>query len=336
MLKRWGTLFFVLMAFYAKAEEDFFVIPVKSIRFVHKSSSDPIATSSYFVSYESKFDCSDPKCKTYRANSSSSTEVSGAPDSFQTLAIKIPKLPDSGPLVLTFSVPGVCRKQKPCSAKISYEKFIQADEPVVFRFDYDEASSIDLKKKKQKAEADSIAEIEEKMGRGEESLRKISNSNETDLWKKFENDFQENRKKLNPMSYSKDSVKKLGLNTWLCNASLQNKISNCEVHACIYASEIKGVKLNADLIIHGLNKAGNCAISLPGGKRFFVPKSELGYLYDSFTLTLSAGMELNDPCQNQMDSTSCREKRKDLLFQLNSRRLATDYVPIQIGIFSEK
>jgi hypothetical protein len=113
-------------------------------------------------------------------------------------------------------------------------------------------------------------------------------------------------------------------------------MSSCEVHACIYASEIKGVKMNSDLIIHGFNKAGNCAISLPGGKRFFVPKAELTYFYDSFVSALSDGMELNDPCQNQMTSSTCREKKKDLLFQLNNRRLATDYVPVQIGIFSEK
>ena len=94
--------------------------------------------------------------------------------------------------------------------------------------------------------------------------------------------------------------------------------------------------MNADLMIHGFNKAGNCAISLPGGKRFFVPKAELSYFYDSFMSTLSAGMELNDPCQNQTASTSCREKKTDLLFQLNNRRLATDYVPVQIGIFGEK
>lgn len=338
MLKWCSGLFFILLAFCANAEDDFFIVPVKSIRFIHKKKQDPIPVSTYILSFESKFDCNDAKCRTYRANSTSSTEVSGSADSFQTLPMKIPKMPDAGPLVLTFSVPGVCRKQESCSVKISYEKFILATEPVVFHFDYDESASKELRKKKQKAGAESIAEIEEKMGKTLESPkepdRKISSLNESDLWKKYETDFQENRKKLNPMSYSKDSVAKLGLTTWLCNQTLQSKIASCEVHACIYASEIKGVKINADLIIHGFNKAGNCAISLPGGKRFFVPKAELAFFYDSFISTLSAGMELNDPCQNQ--ATSCREKKTDLLFQLNNRRLATDYVPVQIGVFSGK
>ncbi len=340
MLKWCSNLFFVFLAFHAKADDDFFVVPVKSIRFVHKSHSDPIRVSTYVLSYESKFDCTDSRCKDYRANSTSSTEVSGTWDSFQTLPMKIPKLPDAGPLILTFSVPGVCRKQETCSVKMAFEKFIRSAEPIVFHFDYDDKASLELKKKKKKAEADSIAEIEEKLGKRHDevkpSSRKISSLNESELWKKYETDFQENRKKLNPMSYSKDSVTKLGLNPWLCNQSLQGKIASCEVHACIYASEIKGVKMNADLIIHGFNKAGNCAISLPGGKRFFVPKSDLSYFYDSFILTLSTGMEFNDPCQNQTSSAICREKKSDLLFQLNSRQLATDYVPVQIGIFSEK
>jgi hypothetical protein len=222
MLKWCSHILFVFLVCYANADEDFFVVPVKSIRFLHKSNEEPIDVSTYIISYESKFDCSDSKCKAYRANSSSSAEVSGTWDSFQTLPMKIPKLPDASPLVLTFSVPGICRKRESCSVKIPYEKFIQSAEPVVFRFDYDLVASKDLKKKKKKAEADSLAEIEEKMGKQssdevKEVTRKVSSLNETDPWKKFETDFQENRKKLNPMSYSSDSVGKLGLNPWLCN-----------------------------------------------------------------------------------------------------------------------
>lgn len=337
MIKWCSSLFFLFLAFNAGADEDFFVVPTKAIRFIHESNQEPIDVSSYILSYETKFDCSDPKCKAFRTHSSSSTEVSGTWESFQTLPMKIPKMPEAGPLVLTFSVPGVCRKQSSCSEKISYEKFMQSEEPVVFKFDFDDEASKDLKKKKKKAGADSIAEIEEKMGKNPiESSRKVSSLSETDPWKKFETDFQENRKKLNPMNYSKESVNRLGLSQWLCNQTLQSKMSSCEVHACIYTSEIKGVKINSDLIVHGLNKAGNCAISLPGGKRFFVPKAELAYFYDAFISALGSGMDLNDPCQKQSDATSCREKKNDLLFQLNNRRLATDYVPIQIGISSEK
>lgn len=343
MKKRSGSVLFalfsiiILIEINAFADDDFFVVPIKAIRFVQKSNQKPIEVSSYTLSYESKFDCADVKCKGYRANSSSSNEVSGTWDTFQTLPTKIPKMPDSGPLVLTFSVPGVCRKQESCSVKISYEKFIQSEEPVVFKFDFDELASKELKQLKKKAGEVSIAEIEEKMGKSPlEKSRKISSVNEADTWKKFETDFQENRKKLTPMSYSKDSVAKLNLNVWLCNQTLSNKMSNCEVHACIYSSEIKGVQVSSDLIIHGFNKAGNCAISIPGGKRFFVPKAELAFFYDSFISTLSKGMELVDPCLNLPNSVSCREKKTDLLFQLNMRRLATDYVPAQIGIFSGK
>lgn len=332
MLKWLISVLLILAVFNANADADFFVIPVKTIRFLHKSNKTPLPIKTYVLSYASKFDCTNANCDSFRANSSSSTEVSGGLDTFETLPMKIPRMRESGPLVLTFSVPGVCRQLETCSAKMSYDKFIAAEEPVIFSFDYDDSASKALKKKKKKAEADSLAEIEEKLGKN----RHVSSLPEVDVWKKFGDDFVENRKKLNPMSYSKDSVAKLGLNTWRCNKSLQDKIGKCDVHACIYDSEIKGVKLDADLIIHGFNKVGNCAISLPGGKRFFVPKAELVYFYDSFISTLSAGMEMMDPCQSESTLAACREKKTDLLFQLHNRQLATDYVPVQIGIFTEK
>lgn len=330
MFKWSGVMLLVLAVFYANAD-DFFVVPVKSVRFIHKKSKNSLNVKSYTVAYETKFDCIDSTCQSYRANSSSSTEVSGAVDGFKTLPMQIPRMPDSGPLMLTFTVPGVCRKHNACTAKISYDKFMKAEEPVTFAFDYDDVASKDMKFKRQKAEADSLAEIEQKLGK----TREVS-SLTSDPWKKQEEDFLENRKKLNPMNYSKDSVSKLGLNTWLCGKNLQDKVSKCDVHACIFAADLKGVPVKADFIIHGFNRAGNCAISLPSGKRFFVPKTDLAYFYDSFLSLWGLGMEMADPCLDPITAAVCREKKTDLLFQLHNRRLATEYVPVQIGVVSEK
>lgn len=318
MRKWWSGIFFVLLALNVNADSnDFFVVPVKTLRFIQRSNKRDIIVPSYSLLYDTRFDCLDVDCGRYRGNSSSTTEISGTVGDFKTLPIKIPRMPNSGPLMLTFSVPGICQKTEKCSVSISYEKFLKAEEPVVFIFDYDEKASKNFRKKRQEAEAQSLNEIQEKLG----SVRKVSSLSIAEQWKKFGEDFLENRKKLNPMTYTADSVARLGLSNWVCGPGLQEKINQCSVHACIYTTDQSESKAYSDLVIHGLNKAGNCVISLPNGKRFFVPKAELASFYDAFI------------CQQQKGlSGSCKDKKLDLLGELKTRHLAIEYVPILIGV----
>lgn len=332
---RLSVVLFIFSVLYVKAEpNDFFVIPVKSIRFINKATKQNLSITSYSLVLEMRFNCLDPECRSFNGNNTSNSEVSVSNGNIlKTLATKIPRMPNAGPLMLTFSFPGICKNRDKCSVSMSYDHFVRAAEPVTFAFEYDEQASKVERKNRLESEARSFAEIEEKMGK----KRQVSSLTvQGDKWKQLETDFIENRKKLTPMSYSAASLEKLGLNPWLCGQNLQKKIEKCEFHVCIYQSGDKTEKLVSDLIVHGFNNAGNCAISTPGGKRFFVPKEDLVYFYEAFTSSSTLAAGLVNPCQDQTQMAVCREKKKDLLYQLSIRHLVTDFTPIKMGNLAEK
>lgn len=314
-------LFLMFVVFSAHAEtEEFFVVPEKPVNFVDRKTKQSINVANYYLYYDTKFDCLDIACKKFRGNNTSNTAVSGGVGAFKTVMTKIPRLPNSGPLTLSFVLPGVCKSSEKCTASMSLEEFIAAREPVVLTYDYDEEATKSAREKRKEAERKAFAEIDEKLDN-----------------KKTNDDFAENRRKLNPMSYTEETFNKLSLNAWQCNESLADKISKCEVHACIYPTRSKESKIMDDVVIHGLNRVGNCAISLPGGKRFFVPKPDLVFFYDAFVANWgSSGLSMNDPCESASVAALCREKKNDLLFQLNARQLVKDYVPVRIGTGNEK
>lgn len=321
-MPRWYFVFFLMFGYLsAQAEtEEFFVVPEKSINFIDRKTKQSIPIGNYFLYYDTKFDCLDIACKKFRGNNTSNTAVTGGVGSFKTVMTKIPRLPNSGPLTLSFVLPGVCKSSEKCSASMSLDEFVAASEPVIFTYDYDEEATKSAREKRKEAERKAFAEIDEKLDN-----------------KKTNDDFAENRRKLNPMTYTEEAFNKLSLSVWQCNDSLADKISKCEVHACIYPPKSKDSKAMDDVVIHGLNRVGNCAISLPGGKRFFVPKPELAFFYEAFVANWgSSGLSMGDPCESASVVASCREKKNDLLFQLNTRQLVKDYVPIRIGIANEK
>jgi hypothetical protein len=267
-------------------DEDFFIIPQRSLRFVNRTHQKIPNLHSYTLIFESRLNCQDAECHRFSGMSTSTSEVSGGPEQFQTLATRLPRLPHSGPLRMTFKVNGLCRDKSKCSVTLSYDEFVNATEPVNLSFDYDEVASDEQRKKLQKAEDQSFTEIERQTGKKRMNI----NANgeivaKKDPWKKAEDDFRENRKRLLPMTYSEKTLSKLNLSPALCGKNLSRKIEKCETHACIAPVEPGKVAKAADFIVHGVNGAGNCAISVPGGKRFFVPFAELGYFWEAYGAT---------------------------------------------------
>ncbi len=187
-------------------------------------------------------------------------------------------------------------------------------------------------------------------------------------WKKIELDFTENRKKANPMVNSENALSKINVAPYFCGKELQSKISSCSFYSCLYRMDVMGEKLASDIIVYGTNGAGLCAISGPVGKRYFVAKEDLGFFYEVLT-ALSSASEVTSNAPLILDSTQtqkikntvqlsgstcvihletkkeqltnaaleatapsvCKDKKVDLLYQLELKKLSLHFTPIKMG-----
>ncbi len=354
-----------LISLFAIAQStDFFEIPVKNIQFLDRVTQEPLPVDSYTLSYDMKFNCSDADCKQSAGSNHSTNQVNVRGGLLQTMATKIPKMPKSGPLQMTFKVAGVCRGIEKCTATLSYDQFMASPEPVVFNFEYDGEATKNKRKLRLEADAKSIADIEVKMGKA----NPIRISEESFDWKKIETEFLENRKKAIPMVYAENAFNKLHLSALFCNKDLQIKMNGCEFYSCVFKMDVMGAKLASDIIVHGTNSAGLCAISGPVGKRYFVSKADLPLFYDVLMANtnsseiLSSSQMIIDPNQVQKfkntvqfggvpcamnvetkkeavtavafdpaAAASCKDKKVDLLYQLELKKLSLNFTPLKMG-----
>ncbi len=356
-------IFFIFTAFEARPS-DFFEIPAKKLQFIDRVTQEKLSIEAYTISFDSKFNCLDTACKVSSGKNHSNNDYKVRGEAIETLATQIPKMPKSGPLNLTFQIAGVCRSFEKCSVTMSLEQFLISPEPVLISFDYDPEASKSKRRMHHDAGAQSRAEIEAKMSK---LLTARKPAEEYD-WKKLESEFLQNRKKASPMVYSEKTLAKINLAGLFCTQDLQLKINECQFHSCLYRMDVMGEKLASDIIVHGTNGAGLCAISGPVGKRYFVAKSELPYFYEVLIATLKAIETTDSPtlpvdpeqvvkskntvqvggvnCVMNLETKkdilsgatldplapeACRDKKSDLLYQLELKKLSLTFNPIKMG-----